>query len=57
MGKLFPDVHRELHRVNMLGDVVSIELSIQGTFLGAFETPAGVIQRVVQGFAIHRPRP
>jgi SnoaL-like polyketide cyclase len=44
MGKLFPDVHRELHRVNVLGDVVSIELSIQGTFLGPFETPAGVIQ-------------
>jgi ketosteroid isomerase-like protein len=44
MGKLLPDVHRELHRVNVLGDVVAIELSIRGTFLGAFETPAGVIQ-------------
>jgi predicted ester cyclase len=44
MGKLFPDVHRELHRVNVLGDVVAIEVSIRGTFLGAFETPAGVIQ-------------
>jgi hypothetical protein len=28
----------------VLGDVVAIELSIQGTFLGPFETPAGVIQ-------------
>jgi ketosteroid isomerase-like protein len=44
MGKLVPDVHRELHRVNVLGDVVAIELSIRGTFLGPFETPAGVIQ-------------
>ena len=44
MGKLLPDVHRELHRVNVLGDVVAIELSIQGTFLGPFETSAGVIQ-------------
>ncbi len=44
MGKMVPDVHRELHRVNVLGDVVSIELSIQGTFLGPFQTPAGVIQ-------------
>ena len=44
MGKLLPDVHRELHRVNVLGDVVAIELSIRGTFLGPFETPAGVIQ-------------
>ena len=44
MGKFLPDVHRELHRVNVLGDVVAIELSIQGTFLGPFETPAGLIQ-------------
>jgi len=44
MGKLLPDVHRELHRVNVLGEVVAIELSIQGTFLGPFETPAGVIR-------------
>jgi ketosteroid isomerase-like protein len=44
MGKFMPDVHRELHRVNVLGDVIAIEVSIQGTFLGPFETPAGVIQ-------------
>jgi ketosteroid isomerase-like protein len=44
MGKLLPDVHRELHRVSVLGDVVAIELSIRGTFLGPFETPVGVIQ-------------
>jgi ketosteroid isomerase-like protein len=44
MGKLLPDVHRELHRVNVLGDVVAIELSIRGTFLGPFETPTGAIQ-------------
>jgi hypothetical protein len=44
MGKLLPGVHRELHRVNVLGDVVAIELSIQGTFPGPFETPAGVIR-------------
>jgi ketosteroid isomerase-like protein len=44
MGRFLPDVHRELHRVNVLGDVVAIELSIRGTLLGPFETPAGVIQ-------------
>jgi ketosteroid isomerase-like protein len=44
MGKFMPDVHRELHRVNVPGDVVAIEVSIQGTFLGPFQTPAGVIQ-------------
>jgi ketosteroid isomerase-like protein len=42
--KLFPDVHRELHRVNVLGDTVAVEVSIQGTFLGPLETPAGIIQ-------------
>ena len=42
-AKMFPDVHRELHRVNVLGDVVAIELSIQGTFRGPMETPAGLI--------------
>jgi len=44
MGKFFPTFTRELKQINVLGDVVAIELSIQGTFLGPFETPAGVIQ-------------
>jgi hypothetical protein len=44
MAKLLPDVHRELHRVSMFGDVVAVELSIQGTFLGPLETPAGDVQ-------------
>ena len=41
MAKLLPDVHRELHRVNVLGAVVAVELSIQGTFRGPLETPTG----------------
>jgi ketosteroid isomerase-like protein len=44
IAKLFPDVHRELHRVNVLGDTVAVELSIQGTFLGPLETPDGIVQ-------------
>ena len=44
IGKLLPDVHRELHRVTALEDVVAVELSIQGTFLGPLETPAGIVQ-------------
>ena len=44
MARLFPDIHRELHRVHVTGNVVAIELSIRGTFLGTFETPAGVVQ-------------
>jgi hypothetical protein len=43
VAKYLPDVHRELHRVNVLGDMVAVELSIQGTFLGPLHTPAGVI--------------
>jgi ketosteroid isomerase-like protein len=44
IAKLFPDIHRELHRVNVLGDMVAVELSIQGTFLGPLESPAGIAQ-------------
>jgi len=44
LGKFLPDIHRELKQITVNGDVVSIELSIQGTFLGPFETPDGVIQ-------------
>ena len=44
LGQLFPDVHRELHRVNVLGDTVAVELTIRGTFLGPLETPSGTVQ-------------
>jgi SnoaL-like protein len=44
MGKLAPDVHRELHRVHVIGNVVAVELSIRGTFTGTFDSPAGVIK-------------
>ena len=53
-AKMFPDVHRELHRVNVIGEVVAIELSIQGTFRGPMETPAGVIQPT--GAKVNIPR-
>ncbi|MFD9568368.1 ester cyclase [Streptomyces sp. NPDC059982] len=43
MGALAPDIHRELHRFHVMGDVVAVELSIRGTFTGPFETPAGTI--------------
>ena len=44
LGKLFPDVHRELKQITVNGDVVAIELSIQGTFRGPFQTPAGAVK-------------
>ena len=44
LAQFLPDIHRQLKQITVSGDVVSIELSIQGTFLGPFETAAGVIQ-------------
>lgn len=43
-AKMFPDVHREIYRINVMGDVVAVELAIQGTFRGPMETPGGVVQ-------------
>lgn len=39
----FPDIHRELLQVHAVGDVVAVELRIQGTHLGGFPTPVGEI--------------
>jgi ketosteroid isomerase-like protein len=44
MAEFFPDVHRELVRVNDMGGVVACEVVIQGTHLGAMPTPAGLLQ-------------
>jgi hypothetical protein len=44
LSQFLPDIHRELKQITVSGNVVSIELSIQGTFLGPFQTPAGVVQ-------------
>jgi hypothetical protein len=44
LGQFLPDIHRALKKITVHGDVVSIELSIQGTFLGPFDTPVGVVK-------------
>ncbi|KOU38403.1 ester cyclase [Streptomyces sp. WM6378] len=44
MGALAPDIHRELHRFHVTGNVAAVELTIQGTFTGPFETPVGTIR-------------
>jgi hypothetical protein len=44
LSQFLPDIHRELKEITVSGDVVCIELSIQGTFLGPFQTPVGPIQ-------------
>jgi hypothetical protein len=41
---MMPDVHRELLQVHVVGNVVAVELFIQGTFTGEFQTPAGVLK-------------
>ncbi|MDX5456809.1 nuclear transport factor 2 family protein [Micromonospora tulbaghiae] len=41
---IFPDVHRELLEMHVMGDVVAVELRIQGTHLGGFPTPIGEIR-------------
>ncbi|MEY9834860.1 nuclear transport factor 2 family protein [Streptacidiphilus sp. EB103A] len=41
MKSLFSNVHRDLKRITVEGDVISIELSIQGTFDGQLAAPTG----------------
>lgn len=43
LASVFPDIHRELLAVHAMGDVVAVELRIQGTHLGGFPTPLGEI--------------
>jgi len=42
-SKAFPDMHRELYRFFTVGDVVIVELALQGTHKGPLPTPMGVI--------------
>ncbi|WP_043683399.1 nuclear transport factor 2 family protein [Streptomyces xylophagus] len=41
MKSLFSNVHRDLKRITVNGDTISIELSIQGTFDGQLQAPTG----------------
>lgn len=43
LAGVFPDIHRELLELHSFGDVVAVELRIQGTHLGRFPTPFGDI--------------
>jgi ketosteroid isomerase-like protein len=42
-AKAFPDMHRELYRFFTVGDVVVVELALQGTHKGPLPTPMGVL--------------
>jgi ketosteroid isomerase-like protein len=39
----FPDMHRELYDVYVSGDVVVVELSLNGTHKGPLELPSGTV--------------
>ncbi|GAA0346342.1 nuclear transport factor 2 family protein [Streptomyces blastmyceticus] len=42
-AKAFPDMHRELGRFYVSGDVVIVQLRLQGTHLGPLELPSGTV--------------
>ncbi|MFE6894414.1 nuclear transport factor 2 family protein [Streptomyces sp. NPDC057694] len=42
-AKAFPDMHRELYDVYVQGDIVIVELSLNGTHNGPLETAMGTI--------------
>jgi len=42
-AKAFPDMHRELYQVYVSGNIVVVQLALQGTHNGPLATPMGVI--------------
>jgi ketosteroid isomerase-like protein len=42
-GAAFPDMHRELYQFYATGDIVVVQLALQGTHLGPLELPRGII--------------
>jgi ketosteroid isomerase-like protein len=49
----FPDMHRALEDVMVMGDVVVVQLSLNGTHKGPLALPAGVVPPT--GQTIHTP--
>ena len=49
----FPDMHRALEQVVVMGDVVVVQLSLNGTHKGPLQLPAGTIAPT--GQVIHAP--
>jgi ketosteroid isomerase-like protein len=40
----FPDMHRELHQFYVSGNIVVVQLALQGTHLGSLSMPGGTLQ-------------
>jgi ketosteroid isomerase-like protein len=43
-GTAFPDMHRELYRFYSTGNIVVVQLALQGTHLGPLKMPGGMIK-------------
>ena len=43
-ARAFPDMHRELYRVYVSGDIVVVRLALQGTQLGPLSLPADTLR-------------
>ena len=43
-SKAFPDMHREIHSLDVAGDSVFVELTLHGTHRGPLELPIGTLQ-------------
>jgi ketosteroid isomerase-like protein len=41
--RAFPDMHRELYHVYVSGNIVVVQLALQGTHLGPLQLPAGTL--------------
>ncbi len=52
-AKAFPDMHRELYDFYSSGDVVVVELSLDGTHKGPLKTPGGTVKATSR--KIHAP--
>jgi ketosteroid isomerase-like protein len=42
-ARAFPDMHRELYQVYVSGNIVVVQLALQGTQLGPLHLPAGIL--------------
>jgi steroid delta-isomerase-like uncharacterized protein len=42
-ARAFPDMHRELHQIYVSGNVVVVQLALQGTHLGPLHMPDGTL--------------
>jgi predicted ester cyclase len=43
-ARAFPDMHRELYQLYVSGDIVVVQLALQGTHLGPLDLPFGTLR-------------